>query len=246
MVTAEAIARALASGEMATAIESAIERMQVEEIYSLGGGELEDAPLPYTDENGRAWAFRYHFDGVPEWCASDFKPHDGGQVDFFTAIRIDDPCGWSPEEVTLADGKRYFRIAVLGPAGERECPMGPSGWGEKTVGAGTATEDPDGFISCPYCEAKEGEEHGYIYLGTGSEVVYKHVDVECHGCGCTRIDAANPEGGDVFACYCAEQCPQCMDERTNVSEEYRPGTWICHNCGHSWPYVAPPPLPVQS
>lgn len=197
MVIAEAIARALASDEVSDAIEASIEREQVEQIYGLtgGGGELDDKPLLYLDENEGSHSVAYHYDGVPEWAGEDFADRYEYGVDYFTVIDIDNPYGWFQQEMKFSDGRRYFLVRTYASGSEAECPLGPSGADEK-VGVNST----EGMVACPLCEADEGEEHGYIYLGTGSEAVYKHVDFNCKMCGI----AASEMTEEAPMCDCEE------------------------------------------
>ena len=158
--------------------EQAIEREQVEWVFGLTGGELDDKPLEFTDESGKARSWRYHYNGVPEWAESDFGTHDYFNVDYFTMVETDCCYGSAaPEWLKTSDGKLYVRVEQYTHSGEAECPCGPSGDNEKV-----GEEHTEGQEQCPLCEAEKGEDHGYIYLGPGCETVYRHIDVVCNEC----------------------------------------------------------------
>jgi hypothetical protein len=194
MVIAEAIARALASDEVSDAIEAWIERQQVEQIYGLTGGELDDKPLLYLDENEGSHSVAYHYDGVPEWAGDDFADRYECGVDYFTVIDVDNPYGWFQQEMRLSDGRRYFLVKTYTSGGEASCPLGACGNDEKV-----GEDSTEGMTACPLCEADEGEDHGVIYLGTGSEAVYKHVDFSCGMCGIAKSDLTD----EAPICDCA-------------------------------------------
>jgi hypothetical protein len=193
---------------MATAIETAIERQQVEYIYGLTGGELNDSPLRYWSEDDSEGFCRYHYDGVPEWATEDFKDANCRNVDYFTTINIDNPYGWFAQSMRMADGRVYHLVKTYASGGEAECPCSSSGCDEK-VGEGCTK----GYVECPLCEATEGEDHGMIYLGTGSEAVYKHVEFECAECSETRADCVIGYVGETYTdlfgmCSCDDSNPE--------------------------------------
>jgi hypothetical protein len=164
--------------------EEQIERQQVEEVFLLTGGELEDRPLEFRDEDGNDRKWRYHYDGLPEYANEDFPDRHENGVYYCTLVEIGCDYGSSaPERMTFADGDVWSKVESYANSGERECSLGPSGMGE-TVGEGE-TEEMD---RCPLCEADKGEEHGYIYLGPGCETVYRRVVPSCERCGDSASD----------------------------------------------------------
>lgn len=138
------------------------EREQIEWVFGLTGGELNDKPLRYANlvccmkhpEYERHWA-PYFYDGVPEY-ARRIEYKLGGS--FMTVVH----CalyGSEMPRVIYAGGKRWRKIATYTSSGETECP-------------GKDFDSPS--RPCPLCEAREGEEHGMIYIGEGwAEVVYR-------------------------------------------------------------------------
>src|ERR1700687_2704798 len=66
-----------AFANVAKAIEASRERQQVEYVFGLTGGELEDKPLKFTAPNTfvteRSWL--YHYEGAPEWAIEDFEDY---------------------------------------------------------------------------------------------------------------------------------------------------------------------------
>lgn len=153
--------------------EAAIERQCVEWVFGLTGGELSDKPLTYMRLGElEPRTFLYHFDGVPEWCASDYPDLHDSHVDYFTAVRC---CLYDEHhEYIEIDGKRYVKVESYVSSGETECPGKHEDSGDKVT-----PDHCDGGRVCVLCEAELGEEHGYIYLGDGwCEIVYRHDGIE--------------------------------------------------------------------
>lgn len=138
--------------------EKAIERAQIECVFSLGGGELHVPHPEFQDE----WdgIFAYWYDGYPEYVSSDdndwYEQLDRTHV-FRTAIvcelfgQAKTPEGWE-------------RVGSFTSSGEREC-----SW--------RTAEDLE-YERCPLCEEKiKNKKHpdeGFVYLGDGwYEVVYR-------------------------------------------------------------------------
>jgi hypothetical protein len=146
-----------------SADEDDSERQQVEWVFGLTGGELNDEPW-----NG----FAYNFDGVPEWAHSDFK--DRHDRDYHTVVS----CflyGGPPERIADAFGV-WTRQATYPSSGETECPL-------RDVEA----EEQEAIYAhrekrfnlprierCFLCDEERGHDHGYIYLGDGwAECVFR-------------------------------------------------------------------------
>lgn len=165
--------------------EADIEREQVEWVFGLTGGELEDKPwepfAPSTEgEKDCTWAlgmgglgyassretFAYHYDGVPDYCGRrEYDDLYANGVEYRTVVYC---CLFgSPPEHVVDGGQLWTRVASYTTSGETECPERQEG--------GEVEED-----ECPLCGADHGEEHSYIYIGEGwSEVVYR---AEVHYC----------------------------------------------------------------
>lgn len=151
-------------------------REQVEWVFGLTGGELNDKSLRYhkTDEDSdHQYGFAFYYDGVPSYARPDFEHLDENHYDYFTAVSCELYGSSLDELITVEDGKLYKKLKVYTNSGETECPG-------KSDGDGVVTEeqaDPSGF--CPYCDESIGDEHGYIYLGDGwCEVVYMHDGIQ--------------------------------------------------------------------
>lgn len=180
--------------------EEQVEREQVEQVFSLTGGELSDRPWPvvyastlsdgteHTTKDGRSWAayqsdFRYWYEGAPSYADDEFsrdeRSGNSGERNIRTAVT----CalfGMPPAELWDVHGCRWERVAFYTSSGETEC------FGKDMEREG---EECAAVRPCPYCEAQEGEEHGCIYLGDGwGEAVYvqatPRVEFEIidHGC----------------------------------------------------------------
>lgn len=195
-----ALADAMSS--VGEAIDQRFERMQVEYVFGLTGGELDDKPLNFTaptkfnGDQPRTW--RYSYDGVPEWAArEDFPDHNDPGVTYFTLIEIGVSYeSYAPEWVRFDDGTTYFRMRQYVHSGECECPMGSCGDNERVGEDSTA-----GMAECPLCGEKRGEEHGYIYVGDSTETVYKRVVFSCEECGISQSDLT----ADAPECDCEEE-----------------------------------------
>jgi hypothetical protein len=180
------------------AIEQRYERMQVEHVFGLTGGELEDKPLTFIaptkfdGEQPRTW--RYHYDGPPEWAArEDFPDHNERDVWYFTLIEIGVSYeSYAPEWVRFEDGTTYYRMCQYVHSGETECTWNVDDDGNE--GARVGEGCTKGLHECPMCGEKAGEEHGYIYLGDSTETVYKRAIISCDACQITaaECDADNP------------------------------------------------------
>jgi len=177
--------------------EARVERERIEWVMGLTG-ELDDHPWepwkPYVEDrigefaqdhlDGRfnAWdqaserqSFAYTYEELPEWASSDYPDRFDSDVHYRTIV-VDCLFGGPPS--TLIDGGRVYKLASsYQHSGERECPL-----------ADVERDDSDDHEyavkrPCELCEAQDGEEHGYIYLGEGwCEVVYKCIDPRCEYC----------------------------------------------------------------
>jgi len=166
------------------------EKQQIEEVFTLTGGELADKPLRYawiakdaktwaynrekgvgfwvdepTYEIRRSWA-RYYYDGVPEYVEREFSRKGG---DYITIVEDESFCPM-PRKIR-ARGREWVKVARYGSSGETECPAKQADeegddheWAHKLIG-------DDGL--CKLCEEPPGS-HSFIYIGDGwGEVVYK-------------------------------------------------------------------------
>lgn len=130
--------------------ERRIEREQVANVFSLGGGELSEKPW------GR---FRHWFDGPPSWAGrTEYPDMYDGEVEYRTVLicemygEHDTPNGWR-------------RLNTYRSSGEADCWW--CGDGTDYVSEHKGEHDP----KCKLCEGS-----GYVYLGDGwGEVVYKRV-----------------------------------------------------------------------
>ncbi len=132
----------------------------VQQVFGLTGGELEDKRQPYTVD-GEERRFHYAYDGLPEWCESDYDDRNDAHVEYFTAVH--DCLYGTPAQDIEIDGKHYWLMDQYVNSGETQCPCVD------------CDEDPFEGKECPLCERAAGEEHGYIYIGDGwCELVYRH------------------------------------------------------------------------
>lgn len=158
--------------------EARIERERVEQVFRLGGGELESKPwYVFTDPEMEDWdQFLYHYDGAPEYYED--RDRDG---DFHTVVS-DVLYGSEPKNL-YEKGARYVKVAHFLSSGETECPLAD----EDSYGG-----DMDEVCAkrpCEYCEAQAADDggkpepHGHIYLGDGwAETIYQRI-LTCADCG---------------------------------------------------------------
>lgn len=143
------------------------ERAQVEYVFGLTGGELDDSPCVLKDADGKAWHTAYHYDGAPEYATEYTKDYDS---EYFTLVR---ECLWGapPEILFDENGSKFERVEIFGHSGETECPGQHEDEGDKVADAHCLQGD-----RCVMCGEPKGESHGYIYLGDGwAEIVYRKV-----------------------------------------------------------------------
>lgn len=193
-------------------VELRFEKLQIEEVLGLGGGELNAEPIEFISRRRNHWDelddwerrfWRYSYDGAPEWARDDFGGRYGyDSSEYFTLIEVG--CtyeSYAPDELFFPGAplwcRHYFRVEQYTNDGERECPESQGEDGDQKVGEGYT----EGMQRCPMCDEKAGDEHGYIYLGTCAETVYRRVDFECAECGLARSEML--EHG-LDACQCEE------------------------------------------
>lgn len=174
--------------EMMSEQEARIEREQVEIVFGLGGGELEDKPWEYE----RPWAdpmlgttpgrSRYWFSGCPDYV----ERHEREEWDWPSARTIID-FGYpdAPHPWLVDDEGAWILVQIFYSHGEAECPYRTwdpiaqedhQGKGVRLVAEAETCHNPESSGLCPMCEEKTGEEHGYIYLADGYEAVYSLVE----------------------------------------------------------------------
>jgi hypothetical protein len=184
----------------------ASERMQIQEVFGLTGGELYDEPWTptyITDTFGesRERTFTYWYEDPPAYAMEDFE--DWSSVNYRT-VCANEMFGQVPATVTDEQGT-WSVVARFGSSGEVECPG--------LVNAGELAEHIP--FPCPYCEGDEDSGHGYIYIGEGwSEIVYRLAPA--HDAECTACEHDCPwHGRPLGAPYC-----QICDDHAEAAEIY--------------------------
>jgi hypothetical protein len=140
------------------------EKQQVEQVFGLTGGELEDGPWIYTyekDDQKIEGTFLYWYEGVPDYCGAEIP--DRHLHEYRTIVQ---DCLWGlpPDRIEDAEGDVWIRISSFTSSGETPCPFME------------CDEEPEILPAdgCPFCGMMPGEPHEYIYLGNGwTEVVYR-------------------------------------------------------------------------
>lgn len=215
-----------------------IDRMRVEEVFLLTGGELSDKPAQFVDAfqaDGRPMSIRticYTYDGLPEYAArEDFDTYAGDSA-YFTAISF----GQWADILIDSDGSIWCQVAAYGNSGERECPFATwhpthgdtrrSGRVDRETAQLEPKHEPYRWYGCkrpmnrqarcPYCANRIGEEHGHIYLGDGAEVVYARVGYvrgahpEDGSCDCSEVELETTDGREFVTLECG--APSVMED----------------------------------
>lgn len=172
------------------------EREQVEWVFRLTGGELETEPWePWqqteSDVDGkplydairtptvhldgmRQTIERYWYEGAPDY---DEEHGDRSGGTFRTVVWPGGTINAPQREYYDSQGV-WILVATFGSSGEVDCPL--RDWDPDTrtdavsTRAVSAAEAQRGDGECYLCGEQEGEEHGYIYLGScGYEAVYE-------------------------------------------------------------------------
>lgn len=154
-----------------TAEEDDSERQQVEWVFGLTGGELDDKPW-----NG----FAYNFDGVPEWASTNFIDRFDRQYHTVIGYFL-----FSEPPAAIVDDEGIWRLqAEFASSGETRCPIADDD-GQDEDHIYVRREQGSGSPSierCYLCDEQRGDEHGYIYLGDGwGEAVYRLSDADDEG-----------------------------------------------------------------
>jgi len=172
--------------------EEAKEREEIEQVFSLTGGELEDKPWHYVrwvqqrpdwgkdqkqehDYKSDPGKLRFWYEGVPDYAGGDFKDQYHPRVEYRTAV-YDRSCGHiGPDDLIEDDDGSIWRcVAWFASSGEVQCPLWDNDEGDHLV-KDEDCKNPDMPDVCYLCEHDvHGDEHGYIYLGDGwGEGVFK-------------------------------------------------------------------------
>lgn len=158
--------------------EEQIERTQVEQVFGLTGGELDDSAWKV----GEKTIAPYWYEGAPEYAASDFRDLENVRTAVHCALY-----GSSPERID-DEGGAWVRKGEFQTSGETECLFHSGAPEDMPVKrdqchmvasyprkhlVGTFAKLTAKHAECPFCGARLGEDHGVIYLGDGwVETVY--------------------------------------------------------------------------
>lgn len=187
--------------------EIAIERQQVEAVFGLTGGELNDGPLCFYDADAKPgtdgameWRRSFFYDGPPSYASADYPDLHTDEATYLTIV-CDCLHGMPPERITLKDddSRVYVRDNYFTSSGETECPCADMG-GEPDPFAGKA---------CPLCErSADDPKHGHIYLGDGwCEVVYRHDTTEHMRKTCRSLNIQVWQDKEAMCMECGDCCP---------------------------------------
>lgn len=153
------------------------EKEEIEAVFSLGGGELED----------ESWGgFKYWYDGVPSYAEGDFD--DWALKEYHTGIG--NYMGKGPSEtyknpIKDEDGEWEYQRHYT-TSGETDCPVCGAGsdnvylneYYEEKYNVEDGADAPD-KAECPLCETEKKDQPGVVYIGDGwAEVVFENVAVD--------------------------------------------------------------------
>jgi hypothetical protein len=220
-------------------IEAAIEQERIEWVFGLTGGEMADRPWTayhvgkdetreQDDERARkyGWAptvydrvypHRYWYEGAPEYLGKQYDHVTARTTLTWGSGYLEAPTPWLVD----ADGVWVF-VESFNNSGECECPnrywdpVARESPADMTVRIVTPQE-ANAETDCPLCEAKIGEEHGYIYIGEGYEAVYVLAAHQCDECG-GEIHCPHPENFWEELCGCKSYCPECVEQDHRFQE----------------------------
>lgn len=141
-----------------------------------------------SDYYVRTGAFRYWYDGAPEYAAREHSASPHVRTAVVCAL-----FGMPPAVLwDAADGSRWARVAFYQSSGETECPGANENDGNIVTAAHLPVAGDGSSLSadrCVLCDSKIGEPHGFIYIGDGwGEAVYVretprvHFEIIDHGC----------------------------------------------------------------
>ena len=187
------------------------EKEQVEWVFHLTGGELEDEPWVFREDSepGDPVAigsqYNYWYEGIPDWVrVGDLTRRDHYGNIIGEAVVDTDTCrtvihyggsyGFPPMKI-----KGWKQVAQYDSSGETDCPM---------CGAGLGADDIEEIFAnltgdeCPMCENDQvGIAPGSLSIGDGwSQVIYMSTDCEDPDAEYDiegPIDAIQP-GGDNY------------------------------------------------
>lgn len=169
--------------------ESAVKTEQIEWVFGLTGGEL----------SNELWGgYAYNYEGVPEWATEDFDRDTRYCVsgEYRTVIVVGGGFLPSPKESIVVDDEVWELVQTYTNSGETECPqkqadeshnrkvtrkqcwLVPCYRKNRASHYMNLSDITAKRAECPYCEARIGEEHGYIYVGESYEAVYKRAPFE--------------------------------------------------------------------
>jgi hypothetical protein len=147
--------------------EAEREREEVENVFRLGGGELEDD----------AWGgYAYNYEGAPEY-AEEIRPDQDLDYQYHTVIVTGGGFLPSPKKKLLVDNVEWELVETFMSSGETECIICGAGgngiewWAEqfeKQHGVPPKADD-----MCGLCETEMEDMPGYVYVGDSYEAVYR-------------------------------------------------------------------------
>lgn len=160
------------------------ERAQVEQVFGLTDGDLEESAWVPTyqretwnfnaDATGNHMAkiiettpftFTYWSQGVPEYVQSEYDAMPLSYAPTYRTVIRNEMFGQVPETVTDDEGT-WTVVARYSTSGETECPLRHEGR--------TTTVSRYSEVNCSLCDAAPGEAHSYVYIGDGwAEIVYR-------------------------------------------------------------------------
>jgi len=147
------------------AAEADREREQVENVFGLGGGELEDESFA---------GYAYNYEGAPEYAANEIEELD---YQYHTVIVSGGGYLPSPYDKLEEDGVRWDLVEYFMNSGESDCWICGAGgngvdwWADEFEQQHGHAPGPDD--RCGLCETEMEDMPGVVYIGEGYEAVYR-------------------------------------------------------------------------
>lgn len=140
------------------------EKEQVEAVFHLGGGELEDESFA---------GYKYNYDGMPEYADIGEDP----DYSYHTVIATGGGLLSPPKKTLEDDGVVWELVETYTSSGETDCPVCGAGgngvewWAEQFEDAHGRAPTPND--ECGLCENLYSEMPGFVYIGDGYEAIYR-------------------------------------------------------------------------
>lgn len=144
------------------------EKEQIENVFGLGGGELEE---------GNFAGFAYWYEGAPEYASESdlgIHPHEG---ELRTTITYGGGYLPHPAKELEHDGEMWELVKHFMSSGEADCWIcghggnGKEWWADEFEDKHDRPPEPTDY--CGLCETEYKDMPGYVFINSGYEAVYR-------------------------------------------------------------------------